>query len=109
MTGMRVMQIQVVHSDRDALDGMIEELVEEGLIACGQVLGPISSTFLWEGSVQRADEWLALLKTSKGAVEGLVARLAEIHSYDVPEILVTEITGGYGPYLDWVVERTTQR
>jgi periplasmic divalent cation tolerance protein len=103
------MQIQVVHSDREALDGMIGELVEEGLIACGQVMGPISSTFSWEGSVQRADEWLALLKTSQGAVESLVARLAEIHSYDVPEILVTEITGGYTPYLEWVVKQTTQQ
>jgi periplasmic divalent cation tolerance protein len=109
MTSPRVMQIQVVHSDRDALDGMIRELLDEELIACGQVIGPIGSTFSWEGSVQMADEWLALLKTSKGAVDELVARLAEAHSYDVPEILVTEITGGYEPYLDWVVKRTTQQ
>jgi uncharacterized protein involved in tolerance to divalent cations len=47
MTDLRVVQIQVVHSDRDALDGMIRELVDEGLIACGQVVGPIGSTFSW--------------------------------------------------------------
>lgn len=109
MTDPRVVQIQVAHPDRDALDGMIRELVDEGLIACGQVVGQIGSTFFWEGSVQSADEWLALLKTSKVAVDDLVARLAEAHSYDVPEILVTEIAGGYGPYLDWVVEQTTRR
>jgi periplasmic divalent cation tolerance protein len=109
MTSIRVIQIQVVHSDRDVLDSLITELVEERLIACGQVVGPISSTFFWEGSVHRAEEWLALLKTSKGVVDDLVARLAEVHSYDVPEILVTEITGGYTPYLDWVVEQTTRR
>ena len=65
----RVVQIQVAHPDRDALDGMIRELVDDGLIACGQLVGPIASTFSWEGSVQSADEWLALLKTSKFAVE----------------------------------------
>jgi periplasmic divalent cation tolerance protein len=106
MTSKRVMQIQVVHSDRDALDGIITDLVEERLIACGQVIGPISSTFFWEGSVQNADEWLALLKTSEGVVPDLVAHLAELHSYDLPEILVTEVAGGYMPYLDWVVEQT---
>jgi periplasmic divalent cation tolerance protein len=106
MKSARVVQIQVVHSDREALEGMIGELVGEGLIACGQVIGPIRSTFSWEGSVQTADEWLALLKTSAGAVDDLVTRLAEMHSYDVPEILVTEITGGHKPYLDWVVEQT---
>jgi periplasmic divalent cation tolerance protein len=108
MTDPRVVQIQIAHSDREALEGMIRELVDEGLIACGQLVGPIGSTFTWEGSVQSADEWLALLKTSKPAVEDLVARIAEAHSYDVPEILVTEIADGYGPYLDWVVEQTTR-
>jgi periplasmic divalent cation tolerance protein len=108
MTSPYVVQIQVVHSDREALDGMIGELVEQRLIACGQVLGPIGSTFSWEGSVQRAEEWLALLKTSKGAVDDLIARIAEMHSYDVPEILVTEIAVGYLPYLDWIVEQTTR-
>jgi periplasmic divalent cation tolerance protein len=109
MTDPRVVQIQVAHPDREALEGMIRELVDEGLIACGQLVGPVGSTFFWEGSVQSADEWLALLKTSNVAVDELVARLAETHSYDVPEILVTEIAGGYGPYLDWVVEQTTRR
>jgi len=88
---------------------MIRELVDEGLIACGQLVGPVGSTFSWEGSVQSADEWLALLKTSRVAVDDLVARIAEAHPYDVPEILVTEVAGGYGPYLDWVVEQTTRR
>jgi periplasmic divalent cation tolerance protein len=109
MTSKRVMQIQVVHSDRDALEGIITDLVEERLIACGQVIGPISSTFFWEGSVQRESEWLALLKTSGGVVADLVARLAEAHSYDLPEILVTEVAGGYMPYLDWVEEQTARR
>ena len=109
MNGTRVVQIQVAHPDREALDGMIGELVEEGLIACGQMIGPIRSTFSWEGSVQTANEWLALLKTSAGAVDNVVARLAEMHSYEVPEILVTDIAGGHVPYLDWVVEQTKQR
>ncbi len=108
MMSKRVMQIQVVHSDRDALDSMITNLVGERLIACGQIVGPISSTFFWEGSVQSADEWLALLKTSEDAVADSVARLAEVHSYDVPEILVTEIAGGYLPYLDWVQQTVRQ-
>ncbi len=101
-----VVQIQVVHSDRAALDGLIEDLAAQRLIACGQVMGPITSTFFWEGSVQKAEEWLALLKTSRPAIDQLIARLAEIHSYDVPEILVLDIATGYGPYLNWVVEQT---
>jgi periplasmic divalent cation tolerance protein len=102
----RVVQVQVAHDDREALNAMIAELVDERLIACGQLVGPISSTFVWEGSVQNAREWLALLKTSERALDRLVARVAEMHSYDVPEILVIEVAGGYAPYLQWVAERT---
>jgi periplasmic divalent cation tolerance protein len=103
MTSNAVSQVQVVDSDREALEAMIRSLVDDRLIACGQVLGPIRSTFCWEGTLQHEEEWLALLKTASSAVSDLVARIAHAHSYDVPEILVTDVTGGYGPYLDWVV------
>lgn len=106
MPGKGIMQVQVTHDDRDSLASMIADLLDTKLIACGQIVGPISSTFSWEGSVQHAEEWLALLKTSEQAVDELVSRLAEAHSYDVPEILVIGVAGGYAPYLDWVVQRT---
>ena len=44
-----VCQIQVSHSDRDALEVIVEQLLEQRLIACGQVLGPVSSSFRWQG------------------------------------------------------------
>jgi periplasmic divalent cation tolerance protein len=107
MDSERVVQVQVAHDDKEALNAMIAVLVDERLIACGQLVGPISSTFVWEGSTQSTQEWLALLKTSERALDRLVARVAEMHSYDVPEILVIEVAGGYEPYLKWVSERTT--
>jgi periplasmic divalent cation tolerance protein len=72
-------------------------------------MGPINSTFFWDGAVQNEEEWLALLKTTRKTVDALVARLAQLHSYEVPEILVLEIAAGYVPYLDWVAERTGGR
>jgi periplasmic divalent cation tolerance protein len=102
-----IVQIQVVHDDRAALDTIVGDLVTEKLIACGQIMGPITSTFQWDNAIQREEEWLALLKTSRTAVEKLVARLAEVHSYEVPEILILDVSSGYRPYLDWVIEQTS--
>lgn len=102
----QAIQVQVAHEDRDALSSMIATLVDERLVACGQVVGPVSSTYRWEGAVQHAEEWLALLKTSAANGERLVARIAELHSYEVPEILVLEVSGGHGPYLEWVTAET---
>lgn len=106
MTAAQVIQVQVAHDDRDGLSAMIAMLVDERLIACGQLVGPVSSTYRWRGAVQHAEEWLALLKTTRAAEERLVARIAELHPYEVPEILVTEVSGGYGPYLEWVATQT---
>ena len=85
----RSAQIQVSHSDRDALEAIVEQLLQERLIACGQVLGPVSSSFRWEGEVQREQEWLALLKTATALADPVRARVAELHPYEVPEIIVT--------------------
>lgn len=104
------MQVQVAHDDRDALQTMIDMLLAERLIACGQIVGPISSTYEWQGRVQRGQlEWLALLKTGAATADSLVRRVAELHPYDVPEILVVEIAHGHEPYLEWVSAQTASR
>lgn len=107
MLGEGVCQIQVSHSDRSALEELIERLLERRLIACGQVLGPIRSCYRWEGRVERQEEWLGLLKTAASRAAEVQALLAELHPYEVPEILLTQITAGHPPYLQWVLEQTT--
>ena len=76
--GEGVCQIQVSHSDRAALEELIDELLQRRLIACGQVLGPISSRYRWEGRVEHEQEWLGLLKTAaaRAARGGVAARRA---------------------------------
>jgi periplasmic divalent cation tolerance protein len=106
MSADQVIQVQVADDDRDALSAMIDTLVDERLIACGQIVGPIESTYRWEGAVQHEREWLGLMKTGAAMAERLVARIGELHSYDVPEILISEVAGGHAPYLQWVVEQT---
>ena len=104
-----VAQIQVSHSDRDALEAIVGQLLQERLIACGQVLGPVSSSFRWEGEVQREQEWLALLKTATALADRVLARVAGLHPYEVPEIIVTPVVGGHAPYLQWVLQQTAAR
>lgn len=78
-------------------------LVEERLAACGNVIEGVHSVYRWEGSVEEADEALLLLKTSRDREAELLRRIPEIHSYDVPEVVVMEVPRGHPPYLDWVV------
>ena len=103
--GEGICQLQVSHSDREALQAIVEMLVQERLIACGQLLGPLTSTFRWEGEVQHEQEWLALLKTSAAVVDQALARIVQLHAYEIPEILVVRDISGHEPYLRWVQEQ----
>ncbi len=105
----QIVQVQVAHDDRDALAALLAEAVERRLAACGQLLGPMTSTFRWEGEVQQAEEWLGLLKTSTAQLDELVAFVAGAHGYDLPEIIATPVAGGLVGYLDWVEAETSGR
>ncbi len=87
----------------DEARALARTLVEEGLAACGNVIPGVHSVYRWEGAVEEAEEALLILKTSTDGEEGLLRRIPELHSYDVPEALVVEVPRGHPPYLEWVV------
>jgi len=81
-------------------------LVEEGLAGCVTVIPACVSVYRWRGRMERSNEAVMLIKTRKGKLRSLVGRLKEIHSYEVPEVLVLEISGGSGEYLEWLRKET---
>ncbi len=82
-------------------------VVEERLAACINVLAPCTSIYRWQGAVEQSDEVPALLKTSAEAAEPLIARLAELHSYDVPAIAAWPIEQLPAEFGEWVAQCTT--
>jgi periplasmic divalent cation tolerance protein len=84
------------------LSGLI---VAEKLAACVQYM-TIHSTYRWKGRVVMNEECLLLSKTQASLAEQLVAFIKKNHSYEVPEITVTPIIGGYDGYLKWIASET---
>ena len=80
--------------------------VESRLAACGQVAGPVASTYWWNDEIERAEEWFVFLKTPADRYEDLAEFLAERHSYDEPEILATPIVAGSPAFLSWLTDET---
>lgn len=79
-------------------------LVEERLAACCSILPGIRSVYRWQGTVHEDEEYLLLCKTQHALFPQLAARVRELHSYEVPEIICTEIMDGSTPYLNWIDE-----
>ncbi len=97
-------QIQTTAGSKEEADRLASVLLERRLAACVQVLGPMESRYWWEGALESATEWLCLAKTTADRVDDVVAAIAEVHSYDTPEVLATAVSGGNERYLRWVEE-----
>ena len=100
MTDARV--VLMTAPDRATAESLAERVVKERLAACASLVPGLTSFFWWEGRIQRADEVLLLLKTQADRVPALIARAAELHPYDVPEVLALPVDAGFAPYLGWV-------
>ena len=83
-------------------------LVEERLAACANILGACHSIYRWQGEVEEAEEAAALFKTRADRAEALIARLAELHSYDVPAAVVWPIRNVLDSYAEWVASETVE-
>jgi periplasmic divalent cation tolerance protein len=77
-------------------------LVEERLAACVSVFGRLHSIYRWKDAIEEAREQQLVIKTDASAVEALKTRLATLHPYDVPELLVVPVSDGGEAYLAWV-------
>lgn len=83
-------------------------LVGERLAACVNLVPGVRSIYTWNGKIEDGDELLLVIKTRRALVEKLTARVKELHSYTVPEVIAADIVGGNPDYLAWVADSTTQ-
>jgi periplasmic divalent cation tolerance protein len=79
-------------------------LVERRLAACVNIVPGIESIYRWQGKIERADEWLLLIKTTSAAFACVRDAIQELHSYDLPECICVEIEDGSAEYQKWIGE-----
>jgi periplasmic divalent cation tolerance protein len=62
-------------------------LLDEGLIACANLLPGVRSLYVWNAERGEGNEVGVLFKTDARLLDRAVARLAELHPYDTPAIV----------------------
>ncbi len=107
MPGSDVVTVFVTAPGREQALELARQVVEESLAACGNVIPNVTSVFRWDEKVNVEEEVLLILKTSAANGPALIARVAELHTYEVPEVLSLHVEDGFEPYLDWVGECTS--
>jgi periplasmic divalent cation tolerance protein len=107
--GGEYLQVQTTTDSRAEAMELGRSAVQARLAACAQVAGPVASTYWWEGGIERAEEWLVLLKLPASRFSELATFITERHSYDEPEIVAIPIVAGTATYLTWIAEETLPR
>ena len=92
--------------DADAARRIGSALVAERLAACVNLLPGVESVYRWQGSVERATEVLLLVKTRREALPRLTRRVAELHPYELPEVVAVPVDGGSDAYCRWILDNT---
>jgi periplasmic divalent cation tolerance protein len=90
---------------REEADKIAALLLENRLAACVQI-SPVTSVYRWKGNVERENELRLVIKTTDELYDKVEKLIKENHSYEVPQIVKTPITGGLPEYLDWIAEET---
>lgn len=103
---MSVVSVYAIFASADEAERIGRTVIEEHLAACINILGECRSIYRWRGAVEMADEVPALLKTTAAKADTLIARIAALHSYDVPCIAVWPIDKLLLSYAEWVETET---
>ena len=103
---MSAIVVIVTASNEDEAAKIGKFLVDERLAACANIIPKIRSIYRWEGRVQDDPEALMLIKSTDDKFEEIEARVKELHSYSVPEIIAIPIGAGSSDYLSWIETST---
>src|SRR2546427_9613985 len=84
-------------------------VVSKRLAACVNiVLSPVESFYTWKGKLEKAREYLLVMKTTAKVLAELEKEVQRLHSYEVPEFIALPITEGSKKYLSWLEESVTK-
>ena len=81
-------------------------LVEEQLVACVNIIPGVESVYKWKGKIENSNEVVLIAKTIDDKVKNTIKRIKELHTYELPDIVVIPIIGGLKEYLDYINRET---
>jgi periplasmic divalent cation tolerance protein len=98
-----IVSVYAVFADEDEARRIGRQIVDERHAACVNILGACRSIYRWQGKVEESEEVPAIFKTTAGQAPLLIARIAELHSYEVPAAVAWPIAEAPEPYSAWVL------
>ncbi|MBL8834758.1 MAG: divalent-cation tolerance protein CutA [Alphaproteobacteria bacterium] len=103
---MEFRMLYVTAANATEAERIAEALVVERLAACANILPAVASIYRWRGKVEHAREVVVIAKTRAECAAAAIARVKELHSYEVPGVVALPIDDGNPDYLRWLAAET---
>ena len=100
------MKVVVTTCESKDASGIVQQLLQERLVGCGNIIDGVKSMYWWKGEIQQDSESLIVMETPDDICSAVLHRLAEIHPYEVPKIMALEPTDVSEAYQNWLHEET---
>lgn len=101
--------VVITASRKEEAESIVRGLLDERLIACGNIISPVSSVFCWAGNIECAEECMILAKSRLDLFEELSDKVKALHSYRIPEIIALPLVKGSIGYMKWLESCLKQR
>ena len=83
---------------------LAKSILERRLAACVNIVTGVESHYWWQGKLERSNEVLLIIKTTKAKLPSLEKLVLSMHPYDTAEIIAFSLTASTPKYLGWLVE-----
>ena len=91
--------------NQEIAEQIASSLVEQHLAACVNIIPGVQSVYRWQGKIERDDELLLVSKTTASKFDQISTYIAELHPYELPEVIAVSIERGISEYLQWIEEQ----
>ncbi len=95
-------QVFTTTAKKEDAENIARTLVDQRLAGCVQIVGPVVSTYRWQGKIEKEQEWLCFIKTREDLYAEIEQTIKSVHPYETPEIIALPISGGSKDYLKWL-------
>ncbi|NKY52473.1 divalent-cation tolerance protein CutA [Nocardia vermiculata] len=102
----QVVDVSITAGDPELLARLVRDMVDSGLVACGNIIPGVRSIYRWDGAVQDDPETLAVLHTRRSRVDDILAFMAEHHPDETPQVIATAAVHTHPGYQQWVIDST---